>query len=65
MAQKQITVDFAPDGSVVIEAHNFKGVGCTKATAFLDAALGKVAATKKKPEYSQQANQGAAQSQSA
>ncbi len=60
--QKTITVDIGADGSVAIEAHNFKGVGCAKATAFLEAALGKVASTKKKPEYSQVAAQGAAQS---
>lgn len=37
--QKSITVDIYPDGSSKVEAHNFNGVGCAKATQAIELAL--------------------------
>jgi len=56
MKQKAITVDVAPDGSVKIEGHNFAGAECTKATKFLEDALGAKTAEAFKPEYRQPKN---------
>lgn len=50
-AKEHITADFAPDGSVKVEAHNYSGNSCEQATSFLEKALGIVGARKKKPEY--------------
>lgn len=52
---KKVILDFEPDGSVKIEAKGFRGVGCTKATAFLEIALGRVAKIQRKPEFNQNA----------
>lgn len=38
-AKKRITVEFAPDGSPKIEAHNFQGVGCAAATKNIEMVL--------------------------
>ena len=63
--QKEIIVDIAPDGSVKIEGNNFVGAECTKATAFLEKALGVAGASTKKREYlekqTQQTTQKASQ----
>ena len=48
---KHIIVDVAPDGSVTIEAMNFKGAECEKATRFLDEALGKVKDKKRTGDF--------------
>jgi Protein of unknown function (DUF2997). len=39
MAQKTITVTIQPDGHSVVEANNFKGVGCAQATQAIELAL--------------------------
>ena len=54
MKQKEIIVDIAPDGSVKIEGNNFTGKGCQQATKWLELAMGKMTATKTKPEFYQQ-----------
>lgn len=56
---KHIVVEVAPDGSVKIEAVNFKGADCEKATKFLDEALGMVEKRQRKPEYYKKAEQQA------
>lgn len=48
---KTITVTVDPEGGVVIETKGFKGRLCEKATAMLEAALGKVRSEKKTPEF--------------
>jgi Protein of unknown function (DUF2997) len=48
-----INVTLGPDGTVEIDAVNFKGGACEKATAFLEKALGMNTDRKKKPEYFQ------------
>lgn len=50
-----ITIELGPDGSVKIEGHCFKGSECAKATEAFEKALGSVKATKRKPEFIQQA----------
>jgi len=62
---KTITVEFAPDGSVSIDAAGFKGGECLKETADLERALGAVRSRTEKPELrlgvaktKQAANQG-------
>jgi hypothetical protein len=48
-----INVSLLPDGSIEIDAVNFKGSACTKATEFLEKSLGMdTAKRKKKPEWS-------------
>ncbi len=54
--QKNVTVVFRTDGTSVIEANNFKGVGCKDATKQLQAVLtgpGGSADTKPKPDFYQ------------
>lgn len=51
MPKEYITADFAPDGSVKIEAHNYTGNSCEEATRFLEEELGSAGPRKKKPEY--------------
>ena len=53
MKPKEIIVDIAPDGSIKIEGNNFVGAECTKATAFLEKALGVAGASTKKREYNE------------
>jgi hypothetical protein len=36
---KTVVVKIAPDGHAVVEANNFKGKGCTEATAAIELAL--------------------------
>lgn len=40
MSQKEIVVSIGADGNVVVEANNFKGVGCKAATEAIEIALG-------------------------
>ncbi len=51
--EKELVIDISAAGSVKIEANNFKGVGCAKATESIELALngGTVSSKKKKPEY--------------
>ncbi len=55
MSGKNVTIDFFTDGSSVIEAHNFQGVGCKDATKQLEMVLAGGNAdnkdTKPKPDY--------------
>lgn len=46
-----ITVDITADGALHIDAEGFQGSSCTEATRFLEAALGRIAARHKKPEF--------------
>ena len=48
---KQITVDFAEDGSIKIEGHGFKGVECDKAMAEIEKSLGTQTSRKNKAEF--------------
>ena len=45
----QVIVD--PSGNLKIEALNFQGTDCEKATRFLEEALGQLKERRRKPEY--------------
>lgn len=47
---KTITVEISPTGEVKIDAAGFQGMECAKATAAIEAALGKTTARQLKPE---------------
>ncbi len=51
MSRKTLEVLVAPDGTLSIEAAGFQGADCEKASAFLEAALGRRTGRSKKPEY--------------
>jgi len=51
MNQPTIEVTVRPDGSIEVDAVGFHGETCEQATAFLEQALGPVAAKRRKPEY--------------
>jgi hypothetical protein len=51
----EVTVD--PVGGIKIDAINFAGADCEKATKYLEEALGVVSEKQKKPEYYQQHRQ--------
>lgn len=57
-----ITVRVSPTGETVIETTGFQGKACQDATRQLEAALGKVEAETKKPEFFQSAAASAQQS---
>ena len=48
---KTIEIIVTPEGSLVIEAVGFQGTDCTKATRFLEDALGNIQQREKKPEF--------------
>ena len=48
-----IEIVVSPTGAFTIEGVGFKGVECEQATKFLEAALGVVSTTTKKPEFYQ------------
>ena len=50
---RTIQVIIGPAGEIVIEAVNFKGPDCEKATRYLEQALGVAGHRVKKPEYIQ------------
>ena len=50
-----IEIVVSSTGEFTIEGVGFKGVGCEKATRFLEEALGVVDSKVKKPEFHQQA----------
>ena len=50
-----ITIRVSPTGETVIETAGYKGKSCQDATRQLEAALGKVEAETKKPEFFQAA----------
>lgn len=50
---RSIEILIGPDGSLTIDAVNFKGSDCEKATKFLEDALGMTAGKQRKPEYQQ------------
>lgn len=54
---RSIEVIVSPEGEVKIEAVGYKGQGCEKATAALEAAMGIPGTRKKKPEYQAQETQ--------
>ena len=39
MSQKQVVINIARDGTAVIDAQNFQGVGCADATRMIEVAL--------------------------
>lgn len=45
---RSIVMEVAPDGSIKIEAMNFKGVGCAEATKALEQAMGTAGKREKK-----------------
>jgi hypothetical protein len=55
----EIVVDISPDGEIRIEGRGFSGPECYKATAALEAALGKITKDQKSPEYYQVTGQKA------
>ena len=48
---KQITIDFAEDGSIKMDGQGFRGVECDKAMAELEKALGTQTSRQNKPDY--------------
>ena len=48
-----VEIIVSPQGEITIDAVNFKGADCEKATAYLEEALGVVKDRVKKPEYHQ------------
>ena len=53
--KRTVEILVSPMGDISIDAIGFKGADCEKATAYLEQALGVVAAKTKKPEYRQTA----------
>ena len=53
MNNRTIEIMIGTHGEIQIEALNFKGPDCEKATKFLEEALGVVGKKVKKPEYYQ------------
>lgn len=52
---RTIEIIVSPDGQLKIDAVGFHGADCEQATRFLEAALGQVKTSQKKPEYYKQA----------
>ena len=50
---RTIEIIIAPSGEIQIDAVGFKGPDCEKATRFLEAAIGVLRQTTKKPDYHQ------------
>ena len=48
---KQITIDFAEDGSIVMDGKGFRGVECDRAMAEIEKSLGTQTSRKNKAEY--------------
>lgn len=48
---KQIIIMVGPDGSVSIEAQNYKGTECDAATRPFEVALGQITKKQRKPEF--------------
>ncbi len=48
---KRVEITLGKDGSVKVEAFNFKGESCEDATAFLEKVLGKAEKTEHKDSY--------------
>ena len=53
-----IEIIVAPNGEIKIDAIDFKGADCEKATRFLEEALGVIDRRAKKPEYHQTRHTG-------
>lgn len=51
---KTVKITISSDGATSIEAIGFKGPSCAKATAAIEAALGRVTAQRKKVEFHEQ-----------
>ena len=54
MATKTVVIEVSPTGEIKLEAKNFKGADCEKATKALEDALGVAGGRKKSPEWYQQ-----------
>ena len=54
---RTIEIIIGPSGELQIDAVGFKGPDCEQATKFLEKALGVVGQKRKKPEYSQKAQE--------
>jgi hypothetical protein len=48
---KTIEILIHPSGQLTIDAAGYQGADCEKATAFLEQALGQLAAKQRKPEW--------------
>lgn len=48
---EEINIDIGPNGDVTIEGHNIEGPDCKMLTKEIEAALGTVTQTVKKPEF--------------
>ena len=48
---RAIEIIVEPSGNLKIEALNFQGADCEKATKFLEEALGEIHTRRRKPEY--------------
>ena len=48
---KAIEILVRPDGGIEVEAKGFAGPDCEAATKFVEDALGRVAARRRKPEF--------------
>jgi hypothetical protein len=53
-----VEIIVSPQGEITIDAVNFKGADCEKATAYLEDALGVVKNRAKKPDYHQSRKAG-------
>jgi len=56
--KRTIEIIVAANGEIQIDAVDFKGADCEKATRFLEEALGVVGRRAKKPEYHQTRHTG-------
>lgn len=54
---KHVIIQISPEGEVKIDAVNFRGNSCEKATAALIKAMGQVTSSSKKPDFFQQQTQ--------
>jgi hypothetical protein len=54
MKSRTLEIVFAPSGELQIDAVGFRGADCEQATAFLEEALGKVTAKRRKSDWYQQ-----------
>lgn len=59
----QIIIEISPSGESMIKVQGMKGSKCSKLTADIEKALGKVTSTKKTSEYYMSEGQGLKQGQ--
>ena len=54
MKSRTLEIVFGPSGELQIDAVGFRGADCEQATAFLEQALGRVTAKRRKSDWYQQ-----------